>query len=453
MSRTGNGHDKHEPTLTAAEQQFVGLFTAKGSPSFHLLVAPVGTDRTHVCAAVAHQTILRQGGTGRVLFLIPSALVTQLENTMLMRFRTPTQRIDRRKLRELVASVPVGDSPWPEQIVAIISMDTAKREDIADELTRVVWDLVLIDEPHLRKGVLDRLLVASAARRLLLLTAHPPELSIQGLATTTWENGPVSPGIQERRCVLEYERSPEEVVFLAGLGRLVDSLGDRGRDGAVAQSLCRCTASSLSAVESALLSLREARLRTDEPYSMDKCDGLPQGSDVTWSSQQASPLDRVLGDLDQVGTDPKFETLATMLECRIGQREGKSPKVCIWTRYQGTSQYLGSCLVEAGRQPVYSIDGSMTVEEKLHVLQKWHMGAGILVVTDAAGQGIDLLDTDAVVHYDLPMRSDRIASRMSCPDCPDRPPIQVHVFHDVLDAWPYETELLRSHGFLPSQTT
>jgi hypothetical protein len=122
--------------------------------------------------------------------------------------------------------VPVGQSPWPERIVAIVSIDLAKREDVAVSLSTAKWDLIVIDEAHQLATPSGRRLLrglVTSAIRLLLETATPEDLSpnvIDGFAKTIWDsknmtdwnNRPLF--VQSQWHLIWYERSPEEIALI-----------------------------------------------------------------------------------------------------------------------------------------------------------------------------------------------------------------------------------------------
>src|SRR5688572_6110828 len=97
--------------LMAWQASFVVGFL-KGAPSiYQLLTAPPGTGK--MFAAVATVRELAYRGAKRILILAPAQLC-EMWGTRISEAQSqlPVSIVTRRTYREMVAAVPVGQSPW-----------------------------------------------------------------------------------------------------------------------------------------------------------------------------------------------------------------------------------------------------------------------------------------------------------------------------------------------------
>ena len=110
----------------------------------------------------------------RVLVLVPAMLSSQYAYMLRDELQSvPVIQVDREFFRELEASAPPKTNPWPQPIIAVVSLDLAKRSEVARSLVATKWDLVLVEQAHSlagqRAALLDEMLGANAVGRLLLL--------------------------------------------------------------------------------------------------------------------------------------------------------------------------------------------------------------------------------------------------------------------------------------------
>ncbi|MEZ0346049.1 MAG: helicase-related protein [Infirmifilum sp.] len=134
----------------------------------------IGLGKT-VTAILAMERLRDLGLAKRVLILVPRILVKQWVGE-LDRFHVIPQRIERNNFRAL------AERGFPEGVY-VASMDLVKRQRYFDAITRVGWDLVIVDEAHRvgrsrgKKLTYRYKLVAELAREggrgLLLLSATP----------------------------------------------------------------------------------------------------------------------------------------------------------------------------------------------------------------------------------------------------------------------------------------
>ncbi len=103
--------------------------------------------------------------------------------------------------------------------------------------------------------------------------------------------------------------------------------------------------------------------------------------------------------------DRKLKELLSVLE-KLGDE-----KLLIFTEHKDTLRFLVEVLRKRG-YAVTSIDGSMTLEERVMREREFRDQAQVMVATEAAGEGINLQFCAVMVNYDLPWNPTRLEQRM-----------------------------------------
>ena len=210
--------------------EFINRFLDPDASPFWHLIAPPGSGKSLMASALIGE-MFSSHDAERVLVLVPAMLSSQYAYMLRDELQSmPVIQVDRKFFRELEASAPPKTNPWPQPIIAVVSLDLAKRPEIAQSLIAAKWDLVLVDQAHSlagqRAALLDEMLRAAAIGRLLLLGVTDEGASkvpIPGLVTWNWYqriadlSGAASPSMAIVLHVVEYERSPSEVDFLRKL--------------------------------------------------------------------------------------------------------------------------------------------------------------------------------------------------------------------------------------------
>ena len=116
----------------------------------------------------------------RVLIVTPANLTDQWRREMRDKFGEEFHVINRD-----VAGLAYGENPWEQENLVVTSMDFAKRDEHLEQLRRVHWDLVIVDESHrlsatkygseVKRSQRYRLgeVLSGTSAHMLLLTATP----------------------------------------------------------------------------------------------------------------------------------------------------------------------------------------------------------------------------------------------------------------------------------------
>lgn len=133
-----------------------------------LLADEVGLGKTIEAGIVLAQRWAEQ--KRRLLILAPASLRTQWQQELHDKFQLPAVIMDRRFFEQLREQGQ--DNPFEYQNIVIASYDFARKHDAC--LSRVDWDLVVLDEAHRLRNVHNKGSVV--ARTLRQALAHAPKL-------------------------------------------------------------------------------------------------------------------------------------------------------------------------------------------------------------------------------------------------------------------------------------
>lgn len=343
-----------------------------------------------------------------------------------------------------------------------------------DDLISAGWDLIIVDESHRLQGSTETVArfklgqgLADAAPYFLLLSATPHQGKSDGFqrlmslldrdvfpdeASVTQER--VKPYVirTEKRQAIDAEGKPlfrprqTQLVSVAWSTshtqqrELYDAVTEYVREGynqarATKQNaigflmilMQRLVVSSPAAIKATLARRLEVlnkpvlatqtTLLTDEEW--DDLDGQQQADALLNTRVKALKNEKQevqwLLDLAeqcfQLGVDAKADALLEWVT-RL-QREENDPnlKVLIFTEFVSTQAMLAEFLSSRGMS-VVTLNGSLSMEERKHVQQKFAKDTRILISTDAGGEGLNLQFCHVIINYDIPWNPMRLEQRI-----------------------------------------
>ncbi len=440
--------------LLPFQVQFVESFLSEDMP-FRELVSPVGSGKTRTAAALIMYE-MEVMNYKRILVISPTSLLHQWKTVLTTMLSPASQAItptivDRKTYLNLELMVPPGDSPWPISCIILMSIDFAKRQDIASSIMSVVWDLVIFDESHLLRGkkraLFDLLTKSGAARRILLLTSSP--FRFQGVVTSQykyndivdWNGQSLFLSNKRQLKAIHYRRTNHEQAFFSEIQEFARRLGTIRSFGKLHEAIViRNAASSIYAVEGMLRRLRDAwdpvrnriahgdiSTRTDTFQKIQQQlvtvkDLLGDTDDVLMDVDQSrlgidlkpgqfldlfNKLESLLDQIEDIGTDSKMEALISYLHERSKLRKNH---ICVWTAFVSTSHYLNTSLKEINK-PLYLMTSASEPAECQALLKAFRENGGIMIMTDAAIAGVSLEFVDECINYDLPTNKDIFEQR------------------------------------------
>lgn len=344
-----------------------------------------------------------------------------------------------------------------------------------EDLIGAGWDLVIVDEAHRLGGSTDQVArfklgqgLAEAAPYLLLLSATPhqgktdafhrlvslldaesfPDVSsvtrerVQPFVIRTEKrraiNAEGKPLFRPRRTQLvpvswKDQHKEQHLLYEAVTEYVREGYNQAMREkrsyiGFLMILMQRLVASSTRAIRTTLERRLEALHEPQEQMSLFPSYTEEEWADMNGQEQMESLLKTKLMALKnekaevellldaasrcvQGETDAKAEALLEWIY-RLQQEESESDlKVLIFTEFVPTQEMVKEFLSERGFS-VVCLNGSMDMEERRQVQEKFAAEARVLVSTDAGGEGLNLQFCHVVVNYDIPWNPMRLEQRI-----------------------------------------
>lgn len=410
-----------------------------------LLADEVGLGKTIEAGLIVSELRAREQAA-RTLILTPAGLRDQWARELRERFSIDAAVVDAALVRRALAQVAAGTNPWSIWPVIVVSLDFVKRPEVLRALAPFTWDALLVDEAHQCALAPERSAavrtLALRARHVVLLTATPHAGDDQAFAAlcrigqagphdaiVMFRRGRADVGLpsnrrvhllhvrcsdDERRMHRLLERYTQAVWTAAGItgeARLA-MIVLRKRALSSAGSLVRSLERRLEALfdvrsEGDQLALpfageagpEEQTLEDDEPAGCLAAPGLEGRREREW-------LTRVLVAARQAA---RHESKIARVSRLLGR--AREPAV-IFTEYRDTARWLAAALQELG--PVVLLHGGLSRTERRDVERRFRTGAaGLLVATDAAGEGLNLHHRcRLVLNLELPWNPMRLEQRI-----------------------------------------
>ncbi len=374
-----------------------------------ILADEVGLGKT-IEAGLIISELKARGLVDRVLILVPAGLITQWIHELGQKFGFEAMR-----------------SPKDQGWLWVISIDTAKRPPLAQQLQFVQWDLVIVDEAHHLKNASTQnyQLVAGLRRKhLLLLTATPMENHLNELYILV---NLVKPGyfgsyLKFYRQFILDKRTPKNA---AALRQLLSQVMVRNQRQEVGLDLPPREVSlwpvQLSSAERSLYDAlthalkQEYRTRMRQPNSTvlplilmqrELCSS-PQALIPTLTRQEW--LGRERDSLLELATSIRNpEKIRSVVDFITVEKQ----RTLIFTEYRGSQDALAQSLKKAGIE-VASFHGGIRPRERDGLIEWFRSGdARVLVATEAGGQGLNLQFCHRLINFDLPWNPMRIEQRI-----------------------------------------
>jgi superfamily II DNA or RNA helicase len=437
----------------------------RGLGSRLLIADEVGLGKTVQAALVAGELLARRV-VRRVLVVCPAGLREQWADECLSRFGLRLVILDQPGLRRARAEIPPGTNPWTTAPLAIASVDFVKRPEVLPSVLATPWDLVIVDEAHGAAGDSDRRQAVSRLCRravyVVLLTATPHSGDDDSFAALC------ALGARDDRLVV-FRRSRREAgrdsgrhvhtlrvaltaaerrvhAALAALTRAIRQepaamsrqvwlmlalLHKRALSSAFA--LAASAQRRLQLLEdSGALGEEQLRLPLDDGGELDGSDAAPMWADPALrdGGRERRLLQGVIDAAQEAaGAEGKLRRLRRML------RRLREPAI-VFTEYRDTLLHVRN---QVAPEAVV-IHGGMTREQRRRALEAFPR-AGLLLATDAAGEGLNLHQhCRLVINLELPWNPMRLEQRIGRVDRIGQKR-RVHAVH-LVSASTGETRLL-----------
>ena len=230
----------------------------------------------------------------------------------------------------------------------------------------------------------------------------------------TWTVEPTPQEMEAYDAVTEYVRNGlqrSRVIKNNALGFLMTTL--QKMNASSSETLGKSLVRRIERLEAGLLTKTVPPLDDDEDVSDltdDEIDDVLAISARVGVLEELTEMRRLIGLLDAIEIDSKAQTL---LDGLAGLRaSAEDVKVLIFTQFRDTQTYLARVL--GATWPIHVFHGQLKPEEKDAAVAAFRdkPGPGILISTEAGGEGRNFQFCHTMVNYDLPWNPMRIEQRI-----------------------------------------
>jgi superfamily II DNA or RNA helicase len=403
-----------------------------------LIADDVGLGKT-MEAVLAVAELRQRGVVRRALVVCPAGLREQWAEECVRRFGMQPAIFDQQGIRRRRSETSALVNPWTTEPFGIVSVDFIKRPEVLPAALSARWDMVIVDEAHGVCGDSDRhqavAELCARAAYVILLTATPhngDEKTFASLCALGEADGDrpvifrrsrsdVGRDVQRRIRVLRVRSTAAERHMHDVLSRLTALVmrerDERQRDAWLLLSL-----------------LHKRALSSPFALAVSAARRLDALADIQPLEKQLSlPLDDERGELDGGDAPPMWNT--PMLDdrrqerqlfeqlrdaaCAAQDHDSKLTRVCrlvasvrepliIFTEYRDTLLHVQQHLVRVAA----ILHGGMSREQRREALRQFDE-CGVLLATDAAGEGLNLHHRcRVIVSLELPWNPMRLEQRI-----------------------------------------
>ncbi len=442
------------------------LALVSGLGSRVLIADDVGLGKTLQALLCAAEMRARGFGS-RVLVLCPAGLRDQWIEEAATRLHLPLVLMDQPSLRRLASTRPVEVNPWTIEPCVVSSIDFVKRPEVLPSVVAAGWDLVVVDEAHGCCGPSERHDAVSALARhapFVLLLSATPHSGDEAAFAALCDLGALDDSL------LVFRRSRQDAGRNAGRRVHTTRVTPTGPERRMHAALAALTRAAhrerpdldphvwlmLSLLHKralssphALAASAERRLRLLQdaggttaaqlllPWADDTGETESDDAAPMWEAPALQDIERERRLLQQV-VDAARQ--AEGLECKLRRLRRllqviREP-VIVFTEFRDTLLHVRTQVAPGAAL----IHGGLTREQRRAALEAFP-SAGVLLATDAAGEGLNLqAHCRTVINLELPWNPMRLEQRIGRVDRIGQRH-RVHVFHLVAEGTG-ETRLL-----------
>jgi len=386
-----------------------------------LLADEVGLGKT-IEACLTLKEYWMRGLARKVLILTPASLVGQWVDELTERFALTPVAADAQLVRR-------DEELWTREPLVVASLPLARQSAYRERLSRIDYDLVIVDEAHALKNRASAgwQLVSDLKKRfLLLLSATPVGNNLTELYNLIQL---LRPGLLPSEA--QFRREYGQVTALSQAGRR-DRLRELLREVMVrntrahidlklpkriaATHMVSPTSEEASVLESLAAVVRDRyttataadrwRMTTLQMQAGSGLAALRFGLRDHAGRTDAGPFAPVAAALDRLGGGRSAKVDALLDLTR------RSPeKKIVFSRFRATVDELDAALTAAGHR-VSVFHGGLSSVDKQRAIDAFENDAEILLSTEVGGEGRNLQFCRTVINYDLPWNPVTIEQRV-----------------------------------------
>lgn len=383
-----------------------------------ILADEVGLGKTIEAGLILKEYILR-GLVKRFLILVPAALCRQWEAELREKFEIST----------LIAH---REWDWSHYQCLIASIDTAKKESHRQEIEKLYFDMVIVDEAHKLKSIQTQnwQFVNSIQKKyFLLLTATPLQNDLKELFNliSLLRPGQLGNYRSFKKKFTADKRIPKNEQELKNIMGEVMIRNRHGANMGFTKRIVQNIPIELTPLERNLYDSITDFVRRNLLKQKGGLGALPlltlQREICSSTFAAVLTLFKLAQNMDE---DPETHEEASSL-FKLAQQVKqnskmvvveelvkKTPeKIIIFTEYLGTQSYIRSRLEQAGFLTL-AFDGHLSTSKKeLAKFQfKQRPEYKVMVCTESGGEGINLQFCNIMINYDLPWNPMRLEQRI-----------------------------------------
>ena len=391
-----------------------------------MLCDEVGLGKTIEAGIILLEYILR-GLVRKVLIITPPSLTTQWREEMESKFGLRFMLHDDHEFKS------GGVDSWHSHDKIIASIHTAKLKQNADEISKINYDMLIIDEAHYlrNKNTQQWKFVNSIKKKyMLMLTATPIQGSLEELYNIITI---LKPG--QLKTVSEFKKTfmqrgdhlkPKNIQRLRELLSGVMIRNTRVLTHVrLPQRNARIVRIQLTEAERMLYDNLTDFVKQDYMQAKQRKDKTSQFTLRTLQEEIGSSTYSVLPTLkkmiqrkeDQSQELTGLYELAESIkdnaktEAMIKVIDAHQDKVIVFTKFIKTLEHISDTLGKLGI-PFSTFSGSMSIAEKDRAIDEFTKENQVLVSTEIGGEGRNLQFCNAIINYDLPWNPQRIEQRI-----------------------------------------
>jgi len=429
-----NQNELRQPELFPHQVDFIETALKYAQGGRLLLEDDVGLGANQAVAALVRAMSSQRETKLRTLFVAPASLISLLSDQLARRGITGVVHVDQQEFRRLEARTEADQNPWTVLETAVTSLDFVKNEEKLRSLVSAGWDLVIFDEAHVANGLNQRgrllqslwesdqvrLMVAmtKTPNNLFLFLQPPPDIFLQRTVSdlTDWNGDRILPVAGEIEVAQIYLSGEERDLLTSTITMLGESDPAWPPITAVWQhNLLRRAASSLFAFAQSLDQLLfKAGDGASTFASGDNMAGFEVDSPIEVGSAAQLPISptearRLLELIEQVPVDSKWSTCARLL---FEDQTGTMISAVIFSDFSDTVDYIVDQLRSSDPSlHVWGLSEATVFLEGDRAVASIRQEGGVLVVTSAASEGLDLSFVNLCLHYDVPPDARSLARR------------------------------------------
>jgi len=375
--------------------------------------------------------------------------------------------MDRKTYMELESSKYANENPWPNGSIIIISLDLAKRLDMANKIVKVNWDLVIFDQSNkletgARLELVQKMIKSNLIKKLLLLSSVDFEINNSLIKKRKINlNDLINYKTQfinktkKNYELLNYIRSKEEIIFLDELIKINDKLNTN--------QLLYSASSSIYATENYLRllidKLRPLRNKLAHAINLSEIDfenlsilinnlNYDYNKNIKISNNNLfeiyNQLDILIRYTEEIPLDTKLQKLIQYIK-KINYENKINKFICIWSSFTDTAEYLKSNLNELGI-PVFLLTDRINYNEILSQKNSFNESGGIMITTDISIETESKLYVEELINYELPYQLSSFEKRTNlCSAKTIYEPIKILAFNEKTKSSKWEENLLQKY--------